>query len=514
MAFFLPTQTDYPSVFFYIIPRMSSDHPIPIPFILRGQEIAAQDLLYQSRDKRIEFSYPDPRPLLDRIVLSDPAQLQRDFASMHVGEIIDFLAEAGKAMTLNHARMEQACRFSIPFSALPESIVRGSYDLIPVVFSKLALRTMVENEIGSKYLDGWVEMPYADKIARRRAYGARTLHFISGNVPVVAALSIARAALIKSDNIIKVTPNDPLTASAIVGAMMDVDSNHPVTKHFSVVYWSKELQDFEHELIQPRYLEKIISWGGALGGVNSTLNHGNLQASGIDVIALGPKFSISILGSETFKSSEEINRVAKLTAKDAGSFNMESCGSSRFHFVQASPGQAMEYARRLYDHMQLQDPGLSTIPKEFPSDLQHELQAARAQDDFYYVVGGDKQEGAVVVSLTGELPDFFPMHKVVVVIPFDDPLQLVDRIHPSTQTVGIYPESLKQPLRDLLVARGVCRFISIGHTVDYSIGGPFNSTEIMRRAGRWILDESYPSKWELPGFYLRKAWLILKHHIL
>jgi hypothetical protein len=64
------------------------------------------------------------------------------------------------------------------------------------------------------------------------------------------------------------------------------------------------------------------------------------------------------------------------------------------------------------------------------------------------------------------------------------------------------------------VARGVCRFISIGHTVDYSIGGPFNSYEIMRRACRWILDESYPSQWELPGFYLRKAWQILKHHIL
>ena len=211
--------------------------------------------------------------------------------------------------------------------------VKGSYELIPIVFSKMALRTMAENEIGSKYLDGWVEMPYAEKIARRRAYGARTLHFISGNVPVVAALSIARAALIKSDNIVKVAPNDPLTAWAIVGAMMDVDPNHPVTKHFSVVYWPKDMPDFENELIQPRYLEKIISWGGALGGVNSTLNHGNLQASGIDVIALGPKFSISILGSEAFKSSGEIDRTAMLTAKDAGSFNMESCGSSRFHFA-------------------------------------------------------------------------------------------------------------------------------------------------------------------------------------
>ena len=492
----------------------SNDNKMFLPFIIRGHEHIADNLQYRGRDGKVQFHYPDPRPLLNQIILSDPTELQRDFAGVSVSEIIHFLAEAGKAMTLNHTRMEWACRFSMPFSALPASIVKGSYELIPVVFSKMALRTMVENEIGSKYLDGWVEMPYADKVAHRRAYGARTLHFISGNVPVVAALSIARAALIKSDNIVKVAPNDPLTAWAIIGAMMDVDPNHPITKHFSVVYWPKDMLEFENELIQPRYFEKIISWGGALGGVNSTLNHGNLQASGIDVIALGPKFSISILGSEAFKSYEDIERVAKLTAKDAGSFNMESCGSSRFHFVQATQTQAKEYAKRLYLHMQKQDPALSAIPKNFPRELHDELDAARTQDDLYYVVGGEKDEGAVVVSLTGEMPDFFPMHKVVVIMPFSGDLEkLADRIHPSTQTVGIYPEALKKPLRDVLVARGVCRFISIGHTIDYSIGGPFNSYEIMRRACRWILDETYPSKWSLPWFYTRKAWQILKHHI-
>jgi len=118
---------------------------------------------------------------------------------------------------------------------------------------------MVENKIVSKSMDGKVEMPYKDKIASRRTYGTRTLHFIPGNVLVVAALSIARAALIKSDNILKVTPNDTLTASAIIGAMIDVDSKHQFTKHFSVVYWSKELYIFDHELIQSCRLEKIIS---------------------------------------------------------------------------------------------------------------------------------------------------------------------------------------------------------------------------------------------------------------
>ena len=494
--------------------NFSSASPICLPFILRGQEIQSADLCHQGRDGQVRFHYPDPRPLFSQIVLSDPIQLQRDFAHVKVSEIIGFLAEAGRCMSLDSERMQWACHFSQPLSALPASVLKGSYELVPIVFSKPALRALVENEIGSKYLDGWVELPYADKIARRRAYGTRTLHFLSGNAPVVAALSMARAALIKADNIVKVAPNDPFTAWAILDAMREVDPHHPVVRHFSVLYWPKEMSDFERELLHPRHLEKIISWGGALGGVNSTSNHGSLQAAGIDVISLGPKFSISILGEQAFRSRSELDRIASLTARDAGSFNMESCGSSRFHFVQATPEQAREYARLLYQHMQDQDPAWSTLPKNFPSELQAELEAVRVQGDLYHVVGGEQGEGAVVVALGGDLPDFFPTHKVVIVLTFQgDPAQVAERIHPSTQTVGIYPESLKERLRDALVARGVCRFISIGHTVDYTVGGPFNSTEIMRRACRWILDESQPSRASMPWSQARKAWQILTHHL-
>jgi hypothetical protein len=486
---------------------------VDVPIIVRGREIDVDDTtaaIYEGRN--LQFRYPDPRLLLHGLVLSDPVELRRDFANIKVKEIIDFLTEAGKLMSLQNPLMDRACHFSVPFSTLPESIIKGSYELIPVVFSKIALRTLVENEIGSKYLDGWVEMPYADKVARTRAYGTRTLHFISGNVPVVAALSMARAALIKADNIVKVAPNDPLTAWAIVRAMMEVDPNYPVTKHFSVVFWH-DMPDFEQDLVQPHYLEKIISWGGALGGVNSTLHHGDLAAAGIDVLSLGPKFSISILGTEAFKSGKEIERVAALTAKDAASFNMESCGSSRFHFVQAMPEQAKTYADHVYAHMQRQDPALSAKPLDFPMELRDSLASARIQDDFYYVAGGEDDEGAVVVSLSGDIPDFFPTHKVVIVVPFGDPLEILEQIHPSAQTVGIYPNTLKDELRDLLVGRGVVRFIDIGHTIDYAIGGPFNSYQIMRHACRWILDETHPPKWTLPGFYLRKVWQIFKHHV-
>ena len=112
-----------------------ADNKILLPFIIRGQEINSDELLYQSRDGKVQFHYPDPRPLLNQIILPDPTQLQRDFKDVSVSEIISFLSEAGKAMTLNHARMEQACQFSMPFSALPPSIVKGSYE--PVSYTHL-----------------------------------------------------------------------------------------------------------------------------------------------------------------------------------------------------------------------------------------------------------------------------------------------------------------------------------------------------------------------------------------
>ena len=100
-----------------------ADNKILLPFIILGQEINSDELLYQSRDGKVQFHYPNPRPLLNQIILSDPTQLQRDFANISVSEIIRFLSEASKAITLNNARMVQARQFSMPFSALPPSIV-------------------------------------------------------------------------------------------------------------------------------------------------------------------------------------------------------------------------------------------------------------------------------------------------------------------------------------------------------------------------------------------------------
>jgi hypothetical protein len=474
-----------------------------VPFFLRGQELAQGNLEYSSSGG-ISFRYPDPTACFERIVLSDPVDLQRDFDGVRVRDVIAFLAEVGKRLDpARNARMQQAMEFTKGYSTLPASIIEGSYRLLPVVFSRMALTALVEGEIGSRYLDGWVEMTYAQQIARVRAFGCRTLHFISGNVPVVAALSIARAALIKSDNILKVPVNDPFTSQVILSAMRDVDASFPVVRHFSAVFWDSRLHAaLERELVSPRYLEKIISWGGALGGVNSTLSHGELSSVGLDVLDLGPKLSISVLGAQAFRDRATMDQVAALAARDSAAFNQESCGASRYHYVQASPERAVEYARLLYGHMQNQPPDISTHPTSFPLDLAEQLDTLHLMEDWYHVEGGSDGEGAVVVCRESDVGvDFVPTHKVVVVIPMADFDDLT--IPSSTQTVGVYPEDLRERLHDRLIAQGACRFVSLGHTLDYAAGGPFNTFRIMSRAVRWGLDERQPRIKLL--FYLRKA---------
>jgi hypothetical protein len=406
-----------------------------------------------------------------------------------VQDIIDFLVEVGKELNYDrNTLMQEACEFSIPFNGLTPSIIETSYRMTPMLFTEPVLKTMVENEIGSRFLDDWVEVPVLSGRALVRAYGAKALHITAGNVPTVAALTVVRGALIKSDNIIKLPSNDPLTAIAILTTMRDVDKTHPVVKHFSAVYWKGGDTEFERRLINPYNIEKIVAWGGH----NSIRHIKKLVGPGIDLIILDPKFSISIVGEEAFESEETIKHAAYLAAKDSSAFNQEACVTSRTHFVKTTPEKAAIYSRYLYDYMQNQDPSMSTKPKHFPDSLKDEIDSLRYLEDFFEVIGGENEEGAVITSLAGEPVEFFPSCKTVNVIPIDDYEEALECVTIATQTVGIYPESLKARLMDRLVAQGVQRFVSLGGAANIVMGVPHDSIEPMRRAAKWIVNEVNP----------------------
>ncbi len=459
-------------------------------FLIRGREYTGREVKHGSRDGNGVFYTPDTAKLLDKIVLADSSSLTRDFDGVTVKEIIDFLVEAGKALDYDrNPLMQEACQFTKPFSGLTPTIIEACYRQVKDIFNEQFMTAMVENEIGSRFLDGWVEVPVpGGGRAEVRAYGAKALHIIAGNVPLVGAISIIRGALVKSDNIIKLPSNDPLTTTAILTALSDHDRTHPVIKHVSAVYWKGGNRDIERQLINPHHLEKIIAWGGH----NSIKHIKGLVGPGIDVITLDPKFSISIIGEEAFATETRMKHAAFLAAIDSSAYNQEACVTSRSHFVRTTPEKAAKYSSYLYHFMQEQDPAISTRPKSFPASLKENIDSLRYLTEFYDVVGGENGEGAVVTSLTGEPVDFFPSCKTVNVVPISGYSEAIDSVSIATQTVGIYPESLKARLMDQLVAKGVQRFVSLGQAANGLVGVPHDAIEPMRRACKWIVNEINP----------------------
>jgi hypothetical protein len=78
-------------------------------------------------------------------------------------------------------------------------------------------------------------------------------------------------------------------------------------------------------------------------------------------------------------------------------------------------------------------------------------------------------------------------------VPIDEPRDVLPSINAYTQTIGIWPESLKRELRDDLALQGAQRLVSLGHATDPNVALPQDAIEPVRRMTRWIVDESVPT---------------------
>jgi hypothetical protein len=108
------------------------------------------------------------------------------------------------------------------------------------------------------------------------------------------------------------------------------------------------------------------------------------------------------------------------------------------------------------------------------------------------VIGGADGEGAIIVSQLDEPVDFHRSlsGRVANIVPIADPLDALSAMNAYTQTVGVYPESLKHTLRDLAPLHGAQRLVSLGYAADPSVALPQDAIEPVRRMVKWIVDES------------------------
>jgi hypothetical protein len=125
--------------------------------------------------------------------------------------------------------------------------------------------------------------------------------------------------------------------------------------------------------------------------------------------------------------------------------------------------------------------------------LRDHLLAARTSPDWFHVVGGRDDEGAVIVSRTAEPVDFHTglSGRVANIVPVASPQDVLPFLGAYTQTVGIYPWALKHQLRDVLPHYGVQRLVSLGHATRFRPELPQDGLEPLRRMVKWIVDETH-----------------------
>jgi hypothetical protein len=464
------------------------------PSVIRGQVITDDLVSFGGRGGDIEFWAPDPMKIVDRLPLRDPSEM-RDLYTLTIDEIIDFIVELGKELDITKNEfMQESLEQSYAVTDLTPPILKWQYSLIEPYLERKMVRDYIDVPVGIPYVEGWQKRTLADgRVVSIRAMGARSLHINAGNSPMTAVIALMRNALTRSDGIVKSPSNDPFTATAVARTLIKMAPDHPITKHFSVAYWKGGSVEFEEQLYQPRNIEKIIAWGGFASVKHVT----RYIQPGLELISLDPKRSATIIGKETFANDATMREAALRAATDIGASNQTGCSSARVVLVESGTddqglAKLHRFGQMIYDAM-LKLPGnLSTKPKRFDPELRNDIEGLRSTPDFYDIIGGKDDEGGIIISKMDEVVDFYTRlsGRVANLIPIDDVRDAGKFVNSYTQTVGVYPESLKLKLRDELPLYGAQRFVSLGYAMTANMSLPQDSIEPVRRMVKWIVDES------------------------
>lgn len=465
-----------------------------VPLIIRGELIEDNLVDFGGRRGGLRFQSPDVNCYFDKIVLRDPGAL-RDWYTLSMEEILDYLDELGSMLSpATNPHMLAALEASFATSGISPESLRFMYENQRHTLKKARVREMIDAVFGEPYLENWVERRLSDRTTKVRAFGSRMVHINPGNGIAIALQSIMNTALLRGDSIIKSPSNDPLTATAIARTMIEMAPDHPLTRHVTVAYWKGGDEAFEKRLYRPSNVDKIVAWGGA-----ASMKHvRSYIGPGVDLIALDPKSSCSLIGAEAFASETEMRHVAGLLARDYGAFNQEGCANSRLAYVQSGTGE--EGIRTLNRFGEILYEELLNLPIElgdnhhpnFSSGLRDEIEAIR-HSPYFKVVGCKASEGGVIVSQEQEVVEFADLlsGRVINLIPVDTIEAAYPGITVDTQTISIYPDTLKDVVRDECAWRGGQRLTSLGSTISMSFAQPHDAIEPLRRMARWVVIEDF-----------------------
>ena len=467
-----------------------------VPLIIRGEVI--EDYAVEFRDRGNggqTFVTPDVRKVLHKLIATSPLILE-DLYTITFDEICDYLDELRQRLDLDtNPYWRQAFEISCHFSNLSRPVLEAIYRNSPNALARDNVRQLAEMRIGVPFLEGWVRSELRDgRAIEVRAVGSRSVHVIAGNVPVVPIVTLLRGAITRSDVIVKVPSNDPVTMGALARTMIDMAPNHPITRHLSVAYWKGGDESIEERLYQPQHIERLVAWGGFASIKHIT----KYLQPGIDLIPLEPKSSTTLIGKEALADEKTMREVARRVAADLGGWDQEACVNARVMFLESGTDEAgialaNRFGQYVFQAVQELPRTTSAGPVKFDPALKVELESIAQQRDFYRIFtdkGRTEKTGAIIVSQGSEQVDFPALlyGRVGNIVPLDRIEDGLNSFSAATKAAGIYPDSLRARLRDRGALMGGQSFIPIGYAISGSAGGPSDGIEPERRMCRWVVD--------------------------
>lgn len=482
------------------------DFPVA-SMIIRGRIIEDDLVEFGGRGGDLAFCAPDPHKYTSYLPLESPSKL-RDLHELGFTEILDYLdALASRLDVSRNEHMQKARELTYRTAPITESIVDSFYDNVPVLLSREVVRDIAEQALGSNYMEGWVEREHPQVDGTHimvRAFGSRGIHIVAGNGPTCSAVSLLRSAITRSDCVIKTPSNDPFTAIAIGKTMVEMAPDHPITRHYAVAHWRGGDEAVEKQLYRPQNFDKVIAWGGF-----ASIKHvSQYLQPGLELISFDPKSSISVIGGEVLTDAIMMREAAIRLAADIATMNQHGCSNSRIAYVLCGTDEAAltnlrKFGAAVYDEIIAMPPSLSTKPKTYDLDLQSHVNALRLSDDWYDVIGGRDGEGAIIISLLPQAVEFAQLldFRTANIVPVDTIMDIAKGVDAYTQTVGVYPESLKKELLDILPLHGAQRFCSLGAALKGTFATPHDGMEPVRRMCKWVYNEiDAPEHYTHAGF--------------
>lgn len=463
-----------------------------IPIVARGEVIEDYEVTYKGR-YGADFICPDPNKHLPKILLPT----RRAMESLHqisLDDVVAYLVELGSHLKIEtNPHLQWALELATTFNDVPPHMVRNAISGFQERFlSRDTLEAMIAT-VGREHLDGWQRHDrHSGRISYIHAFGVPTAHVIAGNGPSPAMMTLVRNALIRGYAIVKIPSNELGTAVALARTAIDMAPDHPLTKAFTAVYWRGGDETFESKLYHPRNVERIVAWGGFA----SVKHIAKYVRPGIDLITFDPKISRSVLGAGTFVSESTMREAAIRLADDVGNGNQNGCTNCRVSYAicdgsPASMEKIKRFGQMVFDEIQRLPSEVSSEAIHMDFGFQSKIAALAILDDEFHIIGGDKR-GGVIISLGGDQVDFADelKYRTLNIVPVKDYDAMLRFITRDVQTVGVYPECVRDELRTTLALHGVQRITSQGYMREYDAAiDPHDGNEALRKMCTWVVAE-------------------------